>query len=478
MDHVVWGEQEPGWLFMLARAEREVGEPQIYLLPLALVWEDEDERAHALQGALIARVRQQARIGGLADAFADDAFCHTLVTAIGDGSELRCGRGTVRFRRTGAFAELAGQDYAQLAASPMGAQSSNTLVVLGDRLLLKAYRRLRLGVNPEFEVGTFLTDVARFQHSVPIAGAVEYVADDGTKMTLALLQGFVSNQGDAWSYTINYVEQFLDQYRTGTAATGAPGDVHGGYLALIRTLGRRTAELHVAFATPNDEPGFVPEPIDERDVAEWVRDARGIAEGALDLLERRRDALDASAQTEAIHVLARRAAIVKRFDSFAKIRPLAVKTRLHGDYHLGQVLLAKDDFVITDFEGEPLRSVAERRRKHSVMRDVASMLRSFNYARHQALAHAVVERPDALASLAAPAQAWEEVTRSAFLDAYRETAKKHGLFEAWQPMRGLIDLFMLEKAFYELAYEVDHRPDWLRIALAGIRDLLAGADHD
>ncbi|HEV2977106.1 MAG TPA: maltose alpha-D-glucosyltransferase [Casimicrobiaceae bacterium] len=478
VDHVVWGEQEAGWLFMLARAERAAGKPQTYLLPLALVWEDDDERARALQGALLARVRQQARIGTLADAFADDAFCHALVGAIGDGSELRSEHGALHFRRTSAFAELAGQDYAQLPASSLGAQSSNTLVALGDRLLLKAYRRLHPGVNPEFEVGNFLTEVAHFEHSVPIAGTIEYVADDGTKMTLALLQGFVSNQGDAWAYTINYVEQFLDQYRSGTAATGAPGDVHGGYLALIRTLGRRTAELHVAFATPNGDPAFAPEPIDERDLAEWARDARGIAEGALDRLERRRDALDASAQTEAKQILARRAAIVKRFDSFAKIRPLAAKTRLHGDYHLGQVLLVKDDFVITDFEGEPMHSLAERRRKRSVMRDVAGMLRSFNYARHQALAHAVVERPDALASLAAPAQAWEEVTRSAFLDAYRETAEKRGLFEAWQPMRGLIDLFTLEKAFYELAYEADHRPDWLRIALAGIRDLLAGTDYD
>ncbi len=476
IDHVVWDGERQDWLFMLARAQAV--EPQTYLLPLTLVWEDDDERARALQGALFARVRQQARIGGLADAFADQDFCQALVRAIGEDRDLRCGHGSLRFRHASAFAALAGPGYTQLPANPIGAQSSNTIVAMGDRMLLKAYRRLHPGINPEVEVGRFLTEVAHFKHSVPIAGTVEYVADDGAQTSLILLQGYISNQGDAWGYTLNYIEQFLDQHRTGTAAAGAPGDVHGGYLALIRTLGQRTAELHAAFATPSGDPAFDPEPIGEQDMDEWVRNARAIAEGTFDRLGRRKETLDAAVSAGAEHVLARRREIVKKIESYANTRPHAVKTRLHGDYHLGQVLLVHDDFVLTDFEGEPMRTLAERRRKHSVMRDVAAMLRSFNYARYQALAHAVVERPDALASLAAPAQAWEEVTRDTFLDAYRDTAQRHGLFEAWEQMRGLIDMFTLEKVLYELAYEVDHRPDWLRVPLAGIRDLLAGAGHD
>jgi maltose alpha-D-glucosyltransferase/alpha-amylase len=478
VDHAVWGGKQQDWLLMLARAQPEAGEAQTYLLPLALVWEDDDERARALQGALFARVRQQARIGGLADAFADEIFCQALVGAIGEGGEVRCAHGSVHFQRTSAFADLAGQGYRQLPAHSIGA-SSNTIVNMGDRLLLKAYRRLQPGISPEVEIGRFLTEVAHFEHSVPIAGNVEYVADDGTRTILLLLQGYISNQGDAWGYTLNYVEQFLDQHRTGTAAAGAPADVHGGYLALIRTLGQRTAELHAAFATPSGDPAFEPEPIDERDVAAWVRNARAIAEDALDRLERRRGTLDAAVGADAAQVLAQRSEILKRIESHGSARPpRAAKTRLHGDYHLGQVLLVHDDFVIADFEGEPMRSLAERRRKHSVMRDVAGMLRSFNYARYQALAHAIVERPDALASLATPAEAWEEVTCATFLNSYRDTAQRHGLFEAWEQMRGLIDLFTLEKVLYELAYEVEHRPDWLRVPLAGIRDLLAGAPHD
>ena len=136
------------------------------------------------------------------------------------------------------------------------------------------------------------------------------------------------------------------------------------------------------------------------------------------------------------------------------------------------MLLAQNDFVITDFEGEPARPLAERRQKHSALRDVAAMLRSFNYAMHQATLHATVERPDALASLQAPARAWEAVARKAFLDAYRNTASRAALFTSWDEMRGLLDLFLLEKAFHELAYEVDNRPDWVRVPLAGLLDLL------
>ena len=471
IDHAEWGSDRASWLITLARAERDAGEPQTYLLPLALAWEDDDERTRALQGALLARVRQQARVGGIADAFADEAFCRALVVAIGQGSELRFAHGIARFHRTAVFNDLAGQDYAGLPVRAMAAQSSNTVIVLGERLLLKAYRRLQPGVNPELEVGRFLTEVARFDHSVPIAGAIEYVAGDGATTTLALLQEFVANQGDAWGYTLNYVEQFLEQYRSGTAPAGAPGDVHGGYLALMRTLGRRTAELHAAFATSSGDPAFDPEPVETRDLAAWAAHAVDVASNALDRLEQQRDALN-SEQSDGVRLLARRAEVLEHIERLLPAKPGGSKTRLHGDYHLGQVLLAQNDFVITDFEGEPTRPLAERRQKGSVLRDVAGMLRSFNYARHQALAHAITERPDALASLAEPAVLWERAASEAFLDAYRDAAKGRGSFGAWEDARELIELFTLEKAFYELAYEVDHRPDWVHVPLAGIHDLL------
>jgi maltose alpha-D-glucosyltransferase/alpha-amylase len=203
-----------------------------------------------------------------------------------------------------------------------------------------------------------------------------------------------------------------------------------------------------------------------------VRHAHDVAAATLDRVEQRRATLDAATQPAAAQLLAARIELLKRIDTCAPQTVPAFKTRLHGDYHLGQVLIAQNDFVITDFEGEPARPLAERRQKHSALRDVAGMLRSLNYALHQAIAHATLERPDALASLQAPARAWEAVARTAFLDAYRETASRAGLFTSWAEMRGLLDLFLLEKAFHELAYEVDNRPDWVRVPLAGLLDLL------
>ena len=479
VDYTEWGKEPATWLVTIARAERESGEPQTYLLPLALVWEEVgEERLRGMQNATIARIRQQARVGVLCDAFADDAFCRTLAVAIGANQEVRCAQGRLRFVRGTLFPELAGTDYADLPVRPLGAQSSNTVVAMGERLLLKAYRRLQPGISPEREIGRFLTEIAHFTHTVPIAGAVEYAADDGTTTTLALLQGYVDNQGDAWAYTLNYIEQFLEQKRGGTAPAGDPKDIHGGYLALMRTLGIRTAELHMALSRKTGDTAFDPEPVEARDLAAWARQAGESAVASLERLERRRAALDAPTRKAADLLLSRRAELLKRIETMAPSKAQGIKTRVHGDYHLGQVLLTQNDFVITDFEGEPARTLAERRQKHSPAKDVAGMLRSFNYAVYQALADATAERPDALSSLAAPARDWERVARQAFLDAYRDGTRGSVLYGSWEDMRTFIDFFEIEKAFYELAYEADNRPNWVRIPLAGLRDLWERAGRD
>jgi maltose alpha-D-glucosyltransferase/alpha-amylase len=246
----------------------------------------------------------------------------------------------------------------------------------------------------------------------------------------------------------------------------------------MRTLGQRTAELHIALSKKTGDPAFDPEPADPRDIAAWARHAREGASAAMDRLEQRRTSLDAPTRAAAEQLLARRADLLKTIDTLAPAQAPVTKTRVHGDYHLGQVLLVQNDFVITDFEGEPARPVSERRQKQAAAKDVAGMLRSFNYARYQALAHATVERPDALASLEAPARDWERATRQAFLEAYRDSTRGSPLYGSWDDMRQLIDLFEVDKAFYELAYEVDNRPDWVRIPLAGLKEVLEGAGRD
>jgi len=472
-DYAEWGGDPAPWLIGLLQAETSAAEePDSYFVPLSLAWEDgKEERLRGLLPATLARVRQQARVGVLADALTDEAFCKAMLQAMVEGRELRCENGTIRFSAIGALAGIVVAS-GESGVRPPGPQGSNTAVRIGERLFLKAYRRLRKGVNPELEMGRFLTETARFPNVVPLAGAMEYSGSDGTVMTLALLQGYIENQGDGWSYTLDYLERFLDGCRTAPETTTEIADLHGGYAAHMRTLGQRTAELHRALATPSGDPAFDPEPIEHDDLLAWSKQVHTQAIQTFELLTQQRDALATATQVEADALLARSKELLRRIEGGVPARVTASKTRYHGDFHLGQVLLARNDFFIIDFEGEPARSLAERRRKHSPLKDVAGMLRSFNYAAYSALARVTAERPADRAVLEPHARQWEQVARRVFLEAYVSTAAEAGLYPSWDEMRGLLELLVLEKALYELRYELTSRPDWALIPLLGLRELI------
>ena len=350
------------------------------------------------------------------------------------------------------------------------ANSPNHLVTLGQRFFLKGYRRLREGENPELEVGRFLTEVAGFPNAVPLAGAVEYVARDGSVMTLAVLQGYVENQGDGWRYTLDYLERFLEGQQTEAAPPGP--EVHGAYLALMQTLGTRTGELHLALAMRSGDAAFDPEPVQPGDLQAWK--ARVVQEAtlSLDLLGRRLPDLPETERGPCRRLLEHREQAMQRIDAITPPDAQALKTRYHGDYHLGQVLLSRNDFVITDFEGEPGRPLQERRTRQSPLRDVAGMLRSFDYAQSSALLNATRGRPDDLARLEPLARRWDTEARRAFLLAYEQATQGGVLFRSFTEMQGLLALFELEKAFYELRYELDNRPDWVAIPVRGILRLI------
>lgn len=467
-DHAEWGGEAASWmmgLFRVESADADADAAPMYFLPLALAWEDDDERMARLMPATIARARQQARIGIMGDAFADVSFCRALVEAMGAGSKLVCGRGAINFMPTSLFTSLVTDEISSLTMHAPGTQSSNTTVRLGDHLFLKGYRRLHTGTNPEVEIGRFLTEVAHFQHTVPVAGAVEYEAQDGSRLTLAVLQGYVSNQGDGWSTTLNYLERFLEHSR---AASELPGEAHGGYLALVHTLGVRTAELHKALSITTGDPAFDPVPVEQRDLGAWIRQVREEAVATLDQLERSRATLAEKVQATAEALLSRRKDVLKCVESSVPSHVTTVKTRYHGDYHLGQVLLVENDFVIIDFEGEPARPLSERRQKHSPLKDVAGMLRSFNYALYTVLARLSTERPEDFAVLQPHGMVWEAEVQRVFLKAYEENTRDSGLYDSWEDVKQLLELFVLEKALYELRYELANRPEWVGIPLRGI----------
>jgi maltose alpha-D-glucosyltransferase/alpha-amylase len=444
-------------------------EGAIYFVPLSLAWEDrEEERVRALGPAVVAKARQQARVGVIADALADEEFCRAVVEAIGAGREIATAQGKLRFTPTSAFAALAGEDFMSLPVGRPQAQSSNTVVTLGERLFLKGYRCVRPGMNPEYEVGRYLTEQARFANCVPVAGAIEYVARDGTTMTLGLLEAYVSNQGDGWTYTLEYLGRFFDQPRTAVEAPAQ--DAHGAYLALTRVLGTRTGELHAAFARASGDPAFDPEAVTAVDIAGWKRRVQEEATATLQLLEKNLNQLVLPAREAATELLAQRKQLISRIESYAPSAGPALRIRCHGDYHLGQVLLAKNDFRIIDFEGEPARPLAERRAKHSPLRDVAGMLRSFDYARWTAL-RAVTPAPQDHDRLAALALEWRDAARRTFLEGYEEATRITGIYSSFPEVRPLLELFELEKAFYELRYEINNRPGWVHVPLLGIHEL-------
>jgi maltose alpha-D-glucosyltransferase / alpha-amylase len=413
-----------------------------YFVPLALGWEDDEDHVRSLAPSTVARVRQQANVGVLADATADEGFCRHVVKAVGERRSLPTAHGKLVFTPTEAFAALATEDLATLAIGRPLSASTNTAVQIGERLFLKTYRRLRPGLHPELELGRFLTEKLRFPNCVPLAGAVEYLPEKGEACTVMLLQGYVANQGDGWSYTLAYLERYLETQRE--------GEGHAAYLVLMQTLAARTAELHRALATRTGDPAFDPEPASPQDVEDWKRRVREEAEQTFTRLEERDDELSK-------RVSGLRSRLIDRVDAAGAGRKGLLKTRHHGDYHLGQVLIANNDFYIIDFEGEPGRPLAEARRKHSPLRDVAGMLRSFSYAKWSALMNTKEEGKEALLD------AWESETRRAFLAAYGDAD------------RGLIELFEIEKVLYELRYELDNRPNWVHIPLHGIAGIAARA---
>jgi maltose alpha-D-glucosyltransferase/alpha-amylase len=312
--------------------------------------------------------------------------------------------------------------------------------------------------------------VAHFAACAPLAGVLEYIANDGERRLLAMLQAYVTNQGDGWTYSLEYLQRHLEQHRTKPTGDAPPANAHEAYLAMIRVLAERTAGLHKALALPTTDAAFSPHPLTRADVDGYRQRALEEAQSTLDLLAANLDAIPATDKERANAVIAQRDQVMARIQACAAETPQGMKTRIHGDYHLGQVLVTRNDFVIIDFEGEPGHSLEQRRAKNSPLRDVAGMLRSFAYVQQSAL-RSVAHNEAEAARLAPLARAWKTEVRDAFLSAYDSASRGAGgqaLYGSLQSGRGLLGLFELEKTMYELRYEIGNRPAWVGIPLQGI----------
>ncbi len=464
------GSPDSGIALLEAKGKRETAN---YLLPMTIKWtrfDREQQNPNAL-----AAVRRGPREGTLLDATTDASFVALLLENLRAARTVEDEQRRLEFAPTQRFPDKGPITVQDVHA--VDTEQSNTTVLVGADYVIKLFRRLERGLNPEIEVGRFLTETVAFAHIPPLLGSVE-LEENGARSAVAVVHGFLQNQGDAWTVTSHYLDRFVEEQRLLTAEAAGHSDEEAAYLRRVDQVGRRVAELQLALASRDDIVDFAPEPISANDVRSWAETLLQRAGRAFDDLARRRSELSEGDRQLVDALLSYRAALPGRLRELLPETVDAMKIRHHGDFHLGQMLIVKDDVSIIDFEGEPRRSIEDRRRKAPAARDVAGLIRSIDYSATAALERALKSAPDEHGKLARALEAWREHAAAAFMAAYRSSLTDTRLWP--QPLEDadrLLDFFLLEKAFYEIEYELAHRPDWLRVPLAGTWRILSRSEE-
>lgn len=456
---------------VLLDIEYEEGDADTYAFPVYLA-------EGSVRDGLIATLANEGAT--LADALWNRKFTDALLEAIGQERDLDGRHGRLTAFHTVAFDRIVGGGNLQLTAKVSKAEQTNSSVFYGDRFILKLYRKLEAGINPDFEIGRFLTERG-FQHTPAVAGHIEYRADASQPMPVCILQQFVPNRGDAWEYTLGAAGEYFNrtalhssppeltaQHPMASMPPGTPAatlELIGDYIRSARILGQRTAQMHIALTAAGGDPDFEPEPFTDEFRDRLHKTLLAQADLTVGLIRDKQHVLTGRAAEDARRLLDLKPRIREIFRQVCENRIHAVRIRHHGDYHLGQVLYTGDDFFIIDFEGEPARSLADRRMKRAAMRDVAGMIRSFQYAAYSALR----KRENVIENGEGWAAAWTAWVSRAFAAAYFELADGHPFLPDDKGERKLLlDIFLLEKALYEVAYELNNRPGWVGIPLRGI----------
>ena len=470
----------------ILHVEFNEGEPQTYQLPLGIA-NVRREQDQARNVPIIARLRDGAV---LYEPIQDEAFANALLDAVARRRQLKGDRGVMAASPTRAFKELRGTE--KLETHVLGVEQSNTAIIYGQNLFLKLFRRLETGINTDAEITKFLNEETSFRNTPRLAGTIEY-RQEGSDVptTAAILQGYTPNSGDAWAYTLDSIGRYFDRLLsepeagtrvaraipTGSAMSLAQKplpdivrDAIGSYLADAELLGKRTAEMHLALASRQDIPAFAPEPFTphyQRSIYQSMRTQ------IVQTMQVVRKHVTEHPDLEAL--LAKEDALHQQVRAVLNGKHDAQRIRIHGDYHLGQVLYTGNDFVIIDFEGEPARPLSERRLKRSALRDVAGMLRSFHYAPYAVVfgtAPGSYVRSEDRSRLEAGARFWHQWVVASFLRAYlEESAKGDHLPSNPESVATLLSGYLIEKALYEVIYELNNRPDWVKIPLHGLMDL-------
>ena len=500
------GRPEPVAVLLLLSVDTGDGQPASYVLPVAFATGGRAEELCKFHGeAVVAVVRvispgEEAVTGVLYDAVWEPAFGRALVDLVARRRQLPGRRGRLHGLPAPTMRRLLQRVPPEVEPAPMAAEQSNTSIVLGSALIVKLLRRVEAGINPGIEVSRFLGERARFAATPLVGGSLEYrPAARGAAVSLVSVEEYVANEGDGFSFVVDLLTRGLEELLASSPAPTdqprpAPADLLdvadeqasvdleqlgetelalvGPHLDWSAQLGRRTAELHRALASEKDDPDFVPEPLTAMDRQAMAHGARGLAKRSF----RQARALSSGAP-ELGELLGRQDEVLEQLRALAAVPARARRIRCHGDYHLGQVLWTGKDFVIVDFEGEPARSLGQRRLKRPALVDVAGMIRSFHYAARAALlavtrALGATVDPDALEPWLSR---WYRAVTGTFLHAYLEEASVGDFLPTGrEELAAMLEFLLLEKAVYELGYEANSRPDWIAIPARGILDLLGG----
>ena len=438
-----------------------------WLLPLAVLWEDQPSAALANMLA-VARVRRGSRVGLLTDAFALPSFAHRFLSCLASGKEFTSDDGVLRFQPTEAGRDrLEGSLKAEV--NLLAAEQSNSLLTIGDVAMLKMYRRISAGPHPETEMNHYLTSQG-FAHAPALLGDVVHVAADGAQATLAIALQFVRNEGDAWSWMLDHLTRALDAEAPAEPVAGSRADLLADCDAIAGAIGRRLGEMHAILARETSNSAFSPKTADDRDATGWAKKTEQRLQKAVEAIAGVQTWQREQDQERAQELVNRQTSIAAAVRALGESGTGMLMTRIHGDFHLGQVLVASGDAHIIDFEGEPATPIAERRAKTSPLRDVAGLLRSIDYVGATLI--------DRRAIRAVPV---DEAQRDQLIDRFRARASTSFLRAYWEAggsssgaaARALLDLFLIEKAAYEITYEVANRPTWIGVPLAGMARLVA-----
>jgi maltose alpha-D-glucosyltransferase / alpha-amylase len=448
---------------MVAVEARHGNGTERYMLPLGIGWDDEITAALPQQLAL-ARVRRGRRTGFLTDAFALAPFVHELLSLLRAQATVKSTSGQVSFRPTFAFDNV--EVLPEAPVRWLSAEQSNSSVVVDHKVMLKLFRRLAVGQHPEAEMTRVLTQRG-FRNAPALLGEIVHVHDQGDEEVMAVVQVFIPGEGDAWEWTASYLGRVLDEMSREDVDLQ---DQLAIYESFARTLGQRLGEMHAVLAQPSEDEAFKPRRAGQDQVERWLTRIGARVEAACQNLATHRGSLTAEEQALADSVLTRREDLLQLVERLCGAGKSCLLHRIHGDFHLGQVLVASGDVMIIDFEGEPSQPLAERRAKDSGWRDVAGILRSLDYAlaasRRAAAAAGQEGRWDTMA------RAFRQAMPKMLLKAYGDAVGIAPGDALNGRDRALLDLFMLEKAAYEVNYEVSNRPDWLAVPLRGVTELL------